>query len=96
MIVENLVVMRTGKNDERTKKAIIEFMPKLPGRYTWSAFVRDISGRAISAKDHITLVLLQGDPDDDAFVAIRRDVRRALSNLSVTVEYTNIYVSFAV
>jgi hypothetical protein len=91
MIVESLVVAKRDKNDESTGKAIIDFMPELPSGHNWSHFVHDIDGRAISAKDHITLILLRGDPNDDVFVAIRRDVRRALSNLSVTVEYKNVY-----
>jgi hypothetical protein len=90
MIVESLVVARTDKN-EPTGKALIDFMPELPSGHDWSTFVHDIAGRAISAEDYITLILLEGDPNDDVFVAMRRDVRRSLSNLSVTVEYKNVY-----
>jgi hypothetical protein len=90
LIVEKVAVMR-GADSERAESAIIEFMPELPGGHLWSTFVGNISGRAISAEDRITLILLEGNQKDERFNAAKRSVRKALSDLTVRVEYRNIY-----
>jgi hypothetical protein len=90
MIVRKATIVREGDNG-RARSAIIEFMPEMPGGYPWTTFVGDISGRAVSAADSIALVLIEGDQRDDRFAAVKQMIRAALSNLSVRVEYTNIY-----
>jgi hypothetical protein len=90
MIVENVQVTIT-ETGQQISDRIIGAMPELPGDYPWTNFVGNISGRAISAKDSIILIQLDGDPDNDAFNKIRTEVRKALAPLSVKVEYKNIY-----
>lgn len=86
MIVDKVSVNTKG-NDE-PQDALIDC---LPDGITWSTFVANISGRAISPEQYVTLVRLQGDSDDPEFSKVKQSVRRALSVLTVTVEYKNIY-----
>jgi hypothetical protein len=90
MIVERMQITK-AKTEQRISDAIIDAMPELPNDYAWTIFVGDISGRAISARDSITLIQLDGDPSNDGFKKIRNRVRKALAPLSVKVEYKNIY-----
>jgi hypothetical protein len=90
MIIKKVVVERKG-DVEQPRPAIVDFMPKLPGNYLWSTFVRDISDRAIPATDHISLISLEGDEGNRDFVAARETVRKALSGLTVKVEYEDVY-----
>jgi hypothetical protein len=87
MIIESVAVS-SGNPGEETRSAIIDFMPE---GISWTTFVGDVSGRALSAEKSIVLISLEGDAQDDAFVTVRQMVRRALSNLSIKVEYGNIY-----
>jgi hypothetical protein len=90
MVVKKATVMKGG-DSQQTKLAIIEFMPELPNGILWSIFVGDISGRAVSAEDKIILISLEGDQEDAGFIAARRMIREALSDLTIKVEYENIY-----
>ena len=89
MVVKKVVVAKEG--DAEQQRALIHFMPELPGQCLWTHFVDDISGRAIPAGEYISFVSLEGDQDDKDFVEARQVVRKALSELSVKVEYENIY-----
>ncbi|THD70428.1 MAG: hypothetical protein E7813_08355 [Bradyrhizobium sp.] len=89
MLIKRVVV--AGEGGVKQEAAIIDLMPKLPGEYHWSTFVGNISDRTIPAADHISLILLEGDEDNGEFVAAREMVRRALSRLTVTVEYKDVY-----
>jgi hypothetical protein len=87
MIIQDVVVTEKG----RTGSALIDFMPTVPDSHTWTTFVRDISDRAIPPQKEITLILLEGDPDDKGFIRVRQAVRKALSALVIAVEYRSIY-----
>jgi hypothetical protein len=90
MIVKNVVV-RNRENGEK-RDAIIDFMPTpLPGNYQWTTFIREMQGRAISANDHLTLVLLEGEVQDQRFVSSRQIFRKLASILNIEVTYENIY-----
>jgi hypothetical protein len=89
MIVKDLVV--TNRNNGETKGSIIDFMPTLPDDCQWSTFVRDMKGRAISANDHVTLIMLEGEADDRRFGLVRKIVRESISPLSISAAYQDIY-----
>lgn len=86
MIIERLSVSQPTSSD--TKDALIHCMPD---GILWSTFVEDVSGRAISAKEYITLVQLEGETKDPRFAKTKQNVRKTLSGLTVKVEYKNIY-----
>jgi hypothetical protein len=90
MIVERVQITER-KTEQPISDTIIGAMPELPNDYAWTIFAGGISGRAISARDSIILIQLDGDPSNEEFKKIRNQVRRALAPLSVKVEYKNIY-----
>jgi hypothetical protein len=90
MIIKKMIVEGEDGADQKLP-GIVDLMPELPGKCAWSTFVRNISDRAIPANDHITLILLEGGEDDSDFVAARQMVRKALSGLTVKIEYKDIY-----
>jgi hypothetical protein len=87
MIIDRVSV-RDIETKEEVGSSLIELMPP---RITWETFVRDIRGRALRPDKDILLISLVGDPDDPQFVASRDEVRRALSRLSVRVEFHSVY-----
>lgn len=89
MIVKTVAVNKVG--EQQTKHSIIDFMPGLPKNRPWTTYVPDIAGRALSANDHITLIALEGDTRDKGYVSARQAVRKALSSLSIKIDYENIY-----
>src|SRR5262249_33667018 len=90
MIIKKVVVTKQG-HVEKPLPAIISFMQELPGKCHWSTFVEDISDRAIPVKDHISLIVLEGDEGNSDFVVARELVRKALSGLIIKVEYQDVY-----
>lgn len=89
MIVRAVTVNKAG--EQQTKHSIIDFMPDLPKNRPWTTYVPDISGRAISANDSVTLIALKGNTRDKGFTSARQLVRKALSSLSIKVDHENIY-----
>jgi hypothetical protein len=87
MIVDDVSVHRIGK-DEKVGSALIDFMP---AGLSWNTFVKDIRGRAFAPGKHIDLVAIDGDDQDSQFANARRQVREALSTLSVGVYYQSVY-----
>jgi hypothetical protein len=90
MLIEKAIIAQKGKGDE-TGSTLIECMPDLPDGYYWKDFVEEVTNRAIPANGEITLVEFEGDMSDKKYKEIRKDVRGALANLTVTVEYRNVY-----
>lgn len=90
MLIDNIVV---SKNRGWSKKqaSFLGLVPALPPGILWSTFVTDLSGRALSAGKDITILLLEGDPSDQKFLAARQSVRQALSDLQIVVKYRDIY-----
>jgi hypothetical protein len=89
MIVKAVKVRDADTGEVKT--SIFDFLPDLPDDYRWSTFVRDMTNRAISANDHLTLVLLEGSDQDESFVTSRQLARRIISKLTIEVTYENIY-----
>jgi hypothetical protein len=87
MIIDNVSV-RDIETKEEVGSSLIELMPS---GITWETFVRDIRGRALRPDKDILLISLVGDPDDPKFIISRDEVRRALSRLSVRVEFHSVY-----
>lgn len=90
MLIDSIVV---GKSRGWSKKqaSFMGLVPALPPGILWTNFVTDLSGRALSAGKDITILLLEGDPSDENFLAARRAVRQALSDLQIVVKYRDIY-----
>ena len=87
-----LIVKRfTATEGTQQKNNIISWMPELPEGIYWRTFTSDVEGLCIPPNEDAILVQLIGDPEEQNFARFRDEVRRALSRLSVTVEYKDIY-----
>jgi hypothetical protein len=70
-------------------------MPKLQRGVWWTRFIRDVVGRSILPGGEIVLLELSSKSSNskDQFALSRDQVRQALSELEVHVEYTDVYGS---
>jgi hypothetical protein len=91
MIIDSFVVATNRRGKGKKRGSFLDFMPDLPPGVLWTTFVTDLSGWSLSADKDITLLLLEGDPSNQAFVAARQSVRQALAELKVTIKYRDIY-----
>jgi hypothetical protein len=73
------------------KDDLISWMPVLPGDMCWSTFNGNMDGFCIVAGEEKVVLRLQGNANDKTFQDARNNIRRALSTLSVTVTYKDIY-----
>jgi hypothetical protein len=80
-----------ASSEKEEKKAVIFWMPALPRGIHWSNFTPEIDGRSLPPNESMVLLELEGDDSDGGFVAFRDDVRRALSRLTVSLTYRDIY-----
>ena len=90
LLIEAVAVYKVGEETD-SKNSIIDFMPGLPGGYTWATFVRDIEGRSLSPQDQLTLIELKGEPSYEDFVSAKKIVRTELSRLGIRIAYRNVY-----
>lgn len=86
LIINKFIAANEGREEDN----IISLMPGLP-HYSWTTFTRYIDGRSIAPNQELILIQLNGDMEDESFVLIRDEVRRALSQLTVAVSYRDIY-----
>jgi hypothetical protein len=73
---------------EAQKGSVVEWMPT---DITWKGFVNIFSGRSIPAGGHLTILHLTGDASDEDFIKTREEVRSLLSELTVNIEFEDIY-----
>jgi hypothetical protein len=86
-----LVTRLVAGDGSSVKSSILEWMPNLPDEYTWTTFAGRVDGRSIPPEGVITLIELEGDPEDEEFSEHRDSVRSALRGLTVNVEFSNIF-----
>lgn len=70
---------------------LLSHMPSLSSGVVWTNFYGRADGAFLQAGKRLDLLLLEGDPDDRAFSVARDSIRKALSNLTVHVEYEDFY-----
>jgi hypothetical protein len=90
MVIDNIAVSKS-RGWSKKQTSFLGLLPELPPGILWSTFVTDLSGRALSAGKDITILLLEGDPTDQKFLAARQSVRQALADLQIVVKYRDIY-----
>jgi len=66
-------------------------MPKLPDEIYWSDFHSDFYNLCISPNQEVIIIELEGNENDKKFSSFRDEVRRYLSELTLTIEYRDIY-----
>jgi hypothetical protein len=90
MLIDNIVVSKS-RGWSKKQSSFTGLVPALPPGILWTTFVTDLSGRALSAGKDIVILLLEGDPSDQKFLAARQSVRQALADLRIAVRYRDIY-----
>ena len=87
-----LIVRRARVSDgSKEEDDIISFMPKPPRGVFWKTFYDDLDGLAVRPGGEAVIIELDGDTSDKSFVVFRDQVRKAMSRLTITVDYKDIY-----
>jgi hypothetical protein len=91
MIIRSIRIV----NAPDPSRPLIDAMPPLQPDVYWTNFVEDVAGRSIRPGGEIVLVDLSSGSgeSEDQFALSRDQVRQALGELEVHVEYTDIYGS---
>lgn len=75
----------------QTLESVIGWMPDLPAGLFWATYAENLKGTSLLPGKEVALIQLDGDDEDPTFVRLRDDCRAALQNLSVTVEFSDVY-----
>jgi len=81
----------TATKDHERKKNIVSFMPKLPEGIYWDTFYNDLEGLCVPPNETAIIIKLCGDPKDEKFAKFRDKVRNELKNVTIEVQYRDIY-----
>ena len=89
MIVKKIIVVGASNPSE----PLINAMPSLPPKVSWTTFVEECEDRSVPAGGELVLVELSAESSasQGQFTLFRDKVRMALSPLTVQAEYTDIY-----
>lgn len=82
--------MRVSKGQE-SRENIIDWMKEYMPEMDWTSFASIPPDRTIKPNGEVTLIELTEEPDEQGFVTLRDMARAKLSQLVVTVEYTDAY-----
>ena len=77
--------------DGVSEVSLVKHMPQLEPGVSWRTFYGGINGYVIEARRSLELLVLEGDPENEPFRKSRDGVRKALSTLTVHVEYEDLY-----
>lgn len=78
--------------ENQSKHSIISWMPRHPnGVSYWTTFKYGLDGLCIAQGESVDVILLEGDEKNSDFIAHRNEIRKVLSELTITVEYEDIY-----
>lgn len=91
MVVKSIVIV--GAKDPT--RPLIDSMPPLLPKVSWTTFVEDCAGRSVPAGGELVLLELSSESSASSaqFELYRDKVRLALGKLDVRAEYTDIYGS---
>ena len=81
----------TVSDGHSTRPSIIDWMPSLPMERPWNNYSKNFHNRTVAAGSELTLLELTEAEGELDFAACRDSVRMALGQLTVNVEYTDIY-----
>ena len=83
--------LRVSSREGATHDDVISHMPRLKDGVHWSNFWDAVDGATLENGKRFELLLLKGEPSHSKFRESRDAVRRALSTLTVRVEYEDLY-----
>ncbi len=88
LILKNLRVLNS-KNEIKTN--VVDWMPQIPQGMSWSHYAKPPPGVVISQGETLSLLELKGEVGNKLFENFRHEVRRALKELTIELEYMDIY-----
>ena len=88
LIIKSLKVK--NKNNEM-KNNVIDFMPQHPPDLPWTNFFANPEDFVIPAGEKLNLIKLTTEDISDTFAIFRNTVRESLMDLSIELEYKDIY-----
>jgi hypothetical protein len=86
-----LVKAVTVSDGKDAKPSLVDWMPPLKKGRLWNGYAGNVAGRALSPGSEIVLLELEEYEREEGFAVCRDAVRKALTPLTVNVEYTDIY-----
>lgn len=89
LVVRRMYVTKGQESRENIIDWMRDYMPEMD----WTNFASIGPDRTIKPNGEVTLIELTEEPDEQGFVTLREMARTKLSQLVVTVEYTDVYGS---
>ncbi|OGT83126.1 MAG: hypothetical protein A3G96_03385 [Gammaproteobacteria bacterium RIFCSPLOWO2_12_FULL_52_10] len=81
------------KKESQVRESLVDWMPSLPDGMYWATFAGPVKNRSILPGNEIKLLELNGDHSEKKFKEVRDNCRAALCQLTVVLEYTDVYGS---
>ncbi|WP_157559381.1 hypothetical protein [Hydrogenophaga crassostreae] len=88
-----IVIAVTVSDGSNSHESLIDWMPTLPPNRSWNTFTHALQRRTLQAGAEIILLELTEYDGEQNFSRCRDKVRKALTSLTVNVEYMDIYES---
>lgn len=88
LMVKSLTYSRGGTNNEH--QDLVSYMPALPEGLFWSNYSSGYV-RSIRPGDELILIELAGEIAETKFIEFRNKCRRVLSEMTITVDFTDVY-----
>lgn len=81
------------KKELQVHESLVDCMPSLPDGMYWATFVGPVKNRSLLPGNEIKLLELTGNHTKSEFKKVRDECRAALCQLTVVLEYTDVYGS---
>jgi hypothetical protein len=81
----------TASKGGESRTDLISWMPNLPPGVSWSDFHSNIDGTSLRPSDEIPLIEIDIDEDNPKHRRARDIVRQALKDITIRIEYADIY-----
>ena len=81
------------KKESQVRESLVDWMPSLPDGMYWTTFVGPVKNRSLLPGNEIKLLELTEDHSEKKFKEVRDNCRAALCQLTVVLEYTDVYES---
>ena len=81
------------KKESQVRESLVDWMLSLPDGMYWATFVGPVKNRSLLPGNEIKLLELTGDHSEKEFEAVRDSCRAALCQLTVVLDYTDVYGS---
>jgi len=88
LIITNIIVTHSNGTISNN---LVKQMPALPQNFSWTDFVVDGRQFAVARDTEINIIKIENDTDDPVFSNYKTQLRQTLRNLTIEVQYNDIY-----